>query len=236
MSGNSCAGYVQFRAGPAIIDRVTDVNPDLMTEDISFVREHDGFVLEQDAPRYLETVVSWINYNLQVSRSNELCSHEDRRKMYLPSEKKMEEFQRTLKRFNDTLTKKKVFGRLGIPARNPKDFDIDYVLSIAARISEWNKGSDDIHACRRFARKLCHNATKNKTVLWDLISLAPTDTYGCLISGGFTIVLAVRLPGFQILRVKIAHQSPANPAGRLWRTTKSYAPTWNSPLPVFRKS
>lgn len=137
-----------------------------------------------------------ISLNLQLSRSNRLCSHEDRRKLYLPSEKKMEEFQQTLKRFNDTLTKKKVFSRLGIPARDPKDFDIDYVLSIAGRISEWNQKSEDIDACRRFARKLCHNAVKNKNVLWDLISLAPTDTYGCLISGGFTIVLAVRLPRF----------------------------------------
>lgn len=52
MSGNSCAAYVQFRAGPAIIDRIAEVNSDLMTEDINFIREYDGFVLAQDAPRY----------------------------------------------------------------------------------------------------------------------------------------------------------------------------------------
>lgn len=54
MSGNSCAGFVQFRAGPAIIDRVAEVNTDIMTEDISFISEYDGFVMKQDAPRYFQ--------------------------------------------------------------------------------------------------------------------------------------------------------------------------------------
>lgn len=103
----------------------------------------------------------------------------------------MGEFRQTLKRFNETLTKKKVFSRLGISARDPADFDIEYVLSIAARLSEQNHQSDNITACRRFARQLCHKAVKHRSMLSGLISLAPTDAYGSLVSGGFTIVLAV---------------------------------------------
>lgn len=105
----------------------------------------------------------------------------------------MAEFQQTLKRLNDTLTKKKVFSKLGIPVRNPEDFDIEYVVSIAAKMNEWNHKSDEINTCRKFARDLCCKAVKNKNMLSGLIGLAPTDAYGSLISGGFTIVLAVRL-------------------------------------------
>ncbi|KAL1862621.1 hypothetical protein Daus18300_008418 [Diaporthe australafricana] len=102
----------------------------------------------------------------------------------------MEEFQKILKRFTETLQKKKVFSRLGIPLRDPLDFDLEYVLSIASKISEWRDKSEDVNACVRFARKCWQKATKNKDVLSGLISLTPTDTYGSLISGGFTFVLA----------------------------------------------
>lgn len=51
MLGNPCASYVQSRASPAIIDKVLEVNPGLLTEDVQFIREHDEFVLEQDMPR-----------------------------------------------------------------------------------------------------------------------------------------------------------------------------------------
>lgn len=121
-----------------------------------------------------------------------MYSQEDQNKLYRLSEEKMEEFQKTLRRFTETLQKKKVFSKLGITLRDPSDFDLEYVLSIASRISEWRDKSEDVNACVRFARKCCQKATKNKEVLTGLISLAPTDTYGSLISGGFTFVLAVR--------------------------------------------
>lgn len=127
----------------------------------------------------------------QISGSNKLCSLVDQRNMYQPSEKKMEDFRQTLTRFNEMLEKKKLFSSLGIPVRNPEDFDIDYVLTIAERISERNHKSDELNTCKRFARHICHKAVKNKNVLSGLIGLAPTDAYGSLISGGFTIVLAV---------------------------------------------
>ncbi|KAL2289204.1 hypothetical protein FJTKL_02232 [Diaporthe vaccinii] len=101
----------------------------------------------------------------------------------------MEEFRQTLTRFNQTLKTKKVFSRLGIPTRDPVHLDIDYVLSIAVRLSEWKHTSDEITTCRRFARQFCHKAVKSDSLLWGLIGLAPTDIYGSLISGGFTIAL-----------------------------------------------
>lgn len=128
------------------------------------------------------------------SVSDQLRSQVDKRKLYQLSEKKVDEFQETLKQFHETLEKRKVFSRLKIPAKDPADFDIDYVLSIAVRLSEWNHKSDEINICRRFARQFCQETVKNKNILWGLIKLAPTDIYGSLVSGGFTIILAVSPP------------------------------------------
>ncbi|KAG6355305.1 hypothetical protein INS49_003266 [Diaporthe citri] len=114
----------------------------------------------------------------------------------------MEEFRQTLTRFNETLKKKKLFSSLEIPVRNPADFDIDYVLTIAERISERTNKSDEMNTCRHFARQICHKAVKNKNILYGLIGLAPTDAYGSLISGGFTIALAA-LEAHENLRIEM---------------------------------
>lgn len=110
---------------------------------------------------------------------------------YKLSEAKMKDFQQTLTRFTETLQRRKVFAKLGVPPRKPQNFDLDYVLSIATRISEWRDENEETHICKRFIRKICQKTTKHKNVLSGLISLAPSDTYGSLISGGFTLILAV---------------------------------------------
>lgn len=157
--------------------------------------------------------------------------------MYLLSERKMEEFRHTLKSFNETLKKNKVLSRLGIPAKDPADFDIDYVLTIAVKASERNHKSDDINACRRFARQLCQRAVKPDNLLSGLISLAPTDIYGSLISGGFTIALAVSRPCFRQSQVSdLEEHFPLNWPTRLWRLMKSSALRWNNLWPEFRRS
>lgn len=106
----------------------------------------------------------------------------------------MKEFQETLARFTETIQKREVFSKLGIPMRDPRNFDLEYVLSIATRISERRDEDEDTRICKKFIRKFCQKATKHKNVLSGLISLAPSDTYGSVISGGFTLILAVRLP------------------------------------------
>ncbi|KAJ4419496.1 hypothetical protein N0V82_004941 [Gnomoniopsis sp. IMI 355080] len=114
----------------------------------------------------------------------------------------MKEFQETLKRFTEILQKRKVFSKLGIPSRDPRTFDLGYVLAIATRISEWRDADEDTRICKRFIRKFCQKATKHKNVLSGLISLAPSDTYGSVISGGFTLILAA-IEGHEKLRVEM---------------------------------
>lgn len=107
------------------------------------------------------------------------------------SQGKMKEFQEALTRFSETLQKRKVFSRLGVQRRDPREFDLEYVLSIATRISEWRDQDEDTRVCKRFIRKVCLKAAKHKDVLSGLISLAPSDSYGSVISGGLTLILAV---------------------------------------------
>lgn len=55
MSGtNSCANYVQNRAGPAIIERSTGIDVTCEMDQVDFVSSFDGFVLEDDASRYAD--------------------------------------------------------------------------------------------------------------------------------------------------------------------------------------
>lgn len=135
------------------------------------------------------------------SRSNITCgsvnltswreSDREHLEFYKLSEAKLNDFQQTLIRFTETLQKRKVFSRLGIPPRDPRAYDFEYVLSIATRISEWRDIDEETRICKRFIRKICQKTTKHKNVLSGLISLAPSDTYGSVISGGFTLILAV---------------------------------------------
>lgn len=51
MSANSCASFVQLRAGPAIIERVVEVDAECLTEGVGFVQKYDGFIMDEDRPR-----------------------------------------------------------------------------------------------------------------------------------------------------------------------------------------
>lgn len=49
--GNSCANYVQNRAGPAIVTRAAGVDVTHDIHQMDFVDSLDGFVLEHEVPR-----------------------------------------------------------------------------------------------------------------------------------------------------------------------------------------
>lgn len=56
MPGNSCADFVQMRAGPMLIDRMvgSDLNV-AVKEEVEFVDRYDGFVVRVDGPRYVSS-------------------------------------------------------------------------------------------------------------------------------------------------------------------------------------
>jgi len=104
----------------------------------------------------------------------------------------LEKFQETLKSFSQILQSRSIFKKLDIEARDPANFDLDYVLKIAAKIQEHKDGSEDTQTIKRFARKCFRGATQNKTAITALLSMVPNDIYGSVISGGFSLILAVR--------------------------------------------
>lgn len=172
-----------------LMNSMVDCDLDATIEEkISFVDRYDGFVVQEGGPRYFLDP-SYIRGSVKLTITRE--SDNEDLESYKLSQTKMREFQQTLTRFTETLQKRKVFTRLGIPSRDPRNFDLDYVLSIATRISDQRVTDEETRICKRFIRKICQKTTKHKNVFSGLISLAPSDIYGSVISGGFTLVLAV---------------------------------------------
>lgn len=90
----------------------------------------------------------------------------------------MEKFQETLKRFTKTLQERNIFKDLKIEYRDPADYDLAYVLSIAELIQEHKEGSENTRTVKDFIRKCFRGATKHKSTITALLSMVPTDAYG----------------------------------------------------------
>lgn len=162
---------------------------------------------------------------------NQLTPHKET-DYYKLSNEKMKEFQDTLKRFSVTLKSRKIFKKLGVEIREPGDYNLDYVLSIAKLIEERREGADNTRDCKRFIRKCFRGAAKHKDVLTGIISMAPSDIYGSVISGGFTLILAVSLTRFHFGIIVLTFVS----LGRRWRSTRIFAKTSRQPLLIYREN
>src|SRR5262245_6595172 len=103
----------------------------------------------------------------------------------------MEKFQETLKRFTKTLQSRNIFKKMGLEPRDPADYDINYVLKIAELIQEHKEGSKNTKTIKKFIQKCFRGVHRHKTAIRGLISMVPDDVYGSVISGGFSLILAV---------------------------------------------
>jgi hypothetical protein len=110
---------------------------------------------------------------------------------YKESNKQMNEFQGTLKAFCQTLKKRKLDSKLGIEIKEPKDYKMTDVLSIAKMIYDENERSVNTRSCMRAIRKCFQATARHEGTLKNLLNFIPGDIYGSVISGGFTIILAV---------------------------------------------
>ncbi|KAI0890588.1 uncharacterized protein GGS22DRAFT_151322 [Annulohypoxylon maeteangense] len=106
------------------------------------------------------------------------------------SEEKMTKFKATLAQFCKTLEERKLGKKLGIEIKNPDDYKMQDVLSIAQQLQ--SKHQDDktskgyLGKIRRCFRRLM----EHRGILHNILSFIPNDSYGSVISGGFTIILA----------------------------------------------
>lgn len=101
------------------------------------------------------------------------------------------QFRQTLASFTQTLESRGIFTRLGIEPSDPAKCDIHYVLKVAKAIREHKEGSKDTRSIKRFMERCSKRAAANKATISALLSMCPNDIYGSVISGGFSLILAV---------------------------------------------
>lgn len=104
---------------------------------------------------------------------------------------KLAQFEATLRNFAATIKERGFEGKLGIKLKNPQDYSMADVLSIAEKIQEKHRDADKVKSAMGRIRKCFRFAEDNHGQLKRLLKFVPNDTYGTVISGGFTIILGV---------------------------------------------
>jgi len=104
----------------------------------------------------------------------------------------MEKFQQTLRNFVRLLRERNVDKELNVAIKDPAEFTMRDALAIIHKIQE---GRDPKHmtSFKAFIQKCYRKAEKHRGAIETILAMLPTDSYGSVISGGFTMILAVSL-------------------------------------------
>lgn len=102
-------------------------------------------------------------------------------------------FRSTLTRFGSILKERKVDTQLDIRIKDPNEFTMDYVFEITRKISEGGNITAKTRSCKNFIQRCYRKVEDNRNVIGGILGMLPNDTYGSMISGGFTLIMAVRL-------------------------------------------
>ncbi|THV49356.1 hypothetical protein BGAL_0199g00150 [Botrytis galanthina] len=109
---------------------------------------------------------------------------------YVQSKISMETFCATLKKFAATLRERKVDSSLSIVIKDPSEFTLQDALGIVKRLGENSDNPSKTGLWKQFIWSCYQKLDSNKAVIEGLMSLIPSDIYGSVISGGFTLILA----------------------------------------------
>lgn len=107
------------------------------------------------------------------------------------SQERSAQFKKTLLDFCKILKKQNLDGTLGIKLKEPESYTLKDVTEIAQKLQERKQQSESTTGCLGAIRRLFKRALNEKGVLTSMLNFIPNDTYGTLISGGFTMILAV---------------------------------------------
>lgn len=102
-------------------------------------------------------------------------------------------FEETLERFSQTLEKQDLARKIDITLKKPNEYNLKDVIEIADKVYEKHKTASDVKSCTGAIRKCFRFTGKNASPLQCLLNFVPSDSYGSVISGGFTVILAVSL-------------------------------------------
>lgn len=96
-----------------------------------------------------------------------------------------------MRKLCDHLQRKKI-KNLAIEIKEPENYDFRDVLAIAVKLNEQHRDSNT-GACMRRIAAFARVTAQHKSTILDIISLAPTDVYGSLISGALTLIIGVSI-------------------------------------------
>jgi hypothetical protein len=102
-------------------------------------------------------------------------------------------FRGILKKFVAVLKERKVDSQLGIVIKDPSEFTIEYILEIINKLGEGRENAAKTRSCKNFIQRCYRKMKDNRGVIEGMLTLIPNDIYGSVISGGFTLILAVSL-------------------------------------------
>ncbi|KAK8051689.1 hypothetical protein PG993_003074 [Apiospora rasikravindrae] len=105
------------------------------------------------------------------------------------SRERLEQFKKTLAAFQKNLIDRKVDTRFGIIIKDAQDYTLDDVLQIANTVQERNKKLDNVNKCTSGIKKLFRATGRNASTFKKLLAFVPSDAYGSVICGGFTMIL-----------------------------------------------
>lgn len=140
-------------------------------------------------------------------------------------------FQATLTSFTKTLQSRKMFKNLQLEPRDPANYDLDYVLKVASMVQEHKEGLENTQTIKKFVRRCCKGAAENNTMLKGFLSMIPSDTYGSVLSGGLTLILAVRRRSFDHLQ----YISLTDAINRPWKAMRSREWKYRQHWRIFRE-
>ncbi|KAK6828297.1 hypothetical protein PG987_011638 [Apiospora arundinis] len=105
------------------------------------------------------------------------------------SRERLEQFKRTLAAFQQNLVDSKADKKFDITIKDVQECTLDDVLEIANTVQQSNKKLDNVHRCTKRIKKLFRSTGRNAQTIKKLLAFAPTDVYGAVICGGFTMIL-----------------------------------------------
>ncbi len=114
-------------------------------------------------------------------------------KCYEESQKRVVRFQQTLQRLAAVLRERHVEEELGIAIKDPREFTLDYVIELTEKIHEGRENGLKIRSCKNFAKRCFRKVQENRQVIDGILGLVPDDIYGSVISGGFSLIMAVSI-------------------------------------------
>lgn len=145
-------------------------------------------------------------------------------------------FRRTLRNFVTVLKERKVDVQLGIVIKDPSEFTVEYILEIISRLGESSGSPSKIRSCKKFIKSCYRKVEDNRGVVEGILTMVPNDIYGSLISGGFTLILAVSLSVISSLLGNYCMRPDTKHCIRPSRSKSSSAKRFRTGWPKFLRS